>query len=242
MMILTNLAQSDAPRVQQASRVDLFKEQLRESLRRETRNSQAVTIAKHAHVYACGDQDDTVYFIERGQIKLLIISAEGKECLIGIHSAGDIFGEICLSGSGSRPETATAMEETILERISRSQFLEFLSRDSLLGGFACYLAARIADQQQVIANLVTVDSEQRLGKTLLQLGRTLGKKDPYGTRIETKISHDELSEMVGTTRPRVSLFMERFRNLGLLDKNSAHCLVIKEKKLADYLARIARRN
>jgi len=225
--------------IQQAPRADPFKEQLRESLQRETLNSRAVKIARHANVYTCGDQDQMVYFIESGQIKLLMLSPEGKECLFAIHSAGDIFGELCLSGSGARRETATAMEETILERIPSSQFLARLSRDSLLEGFVRYLAVRIADQQQVIANLVTVESEQRLGKTLLQLGRTMGKKDPHGLRIETKISHEELSEMVGTTRPRVSLFMQRFRNLGLIEINLDRFLVINEKKLTDYLARIA---
>ena len=84
-----------------------------------------------------------------------------------------------------------------------------------------------------------VDSEQRLGKTLLQLARTLGKKDPRSIRIEQKISHEELSEMVGTTRPRISLFMQRFRNLGLIEKNREHFLIIKENKLIDYLAQIA---
>ena len=86
---------------------------------------------------------------------------------------------------------------------------------------------------------VAVDSEQRLGKTLLQLARTLGKKDQQSTHIEPKISHDELSEMVGTTRPRISLFMQRFRNLGLIETNLDRFLVINEKKLTDYLARIA---
>ena len=87
--------------------------------------------------------------------------------------------------------------------------------------------------------MVTVDSEQRLGKTLLQLARTLGQKNPHGLRIDTKISHEELSEMVGTTRPRVSMFMERFRKHGLLETGSEHCLVVNEKKLTDYLIRIA---
>ena len=76
-------------------------------------------------------------------------------------------------------------------------------------------------------------------RTLLQLARTLGKKDQQSTRIELKISHDELSEMVGTTRPRISLFMQRFRNLGLIETNLDRFLVINEKKLTDYLARIA---
>ena len=210
-----------------------------ESLQRETQNIHAVKIGRHANVYTCGDQDEMVYFIECGQIKLLMVSSEGKECLLAIHTDGDIFGELCLSGLGARLETATAMKPTMIKHIPCNQFLVRLSRDSLFEGFVRYLAVRIADQQQVIANLVTVDSEQRLGQTLLQLARTMGKKDPRSIRIELKISHEELSEMVGTTRPRISLFMQRFHNLGLIETNRDRFLIIKEEKLTDYLAQIA---
>jgi len=225
--------------IQQTPEADRFKQQLRDSLQRETVNSHAVKIARHANVYTCGDQDEKVYFIESGQIKLLMLSSEGKECILAIHTAGDIFGELCLSGLGSRLETATAMKQTILKQIPCNQFFTRLGRDSLFEGLVRYLAVRVADQQQVIANLVTVDSEQRLGKTLLQLARTLGKKDPRSIRIELKISHEELSEMVGTTRPRISMFMQRFRNLGLLETSAEHFLIIKENKLTAYLAQIA---
>jgi CRP/FNR family transcriptional regulator, cyclic AMP receptor protein len=225
--------------IQQTPEADRFKQQLRNSLQRETQNSRAITIAKNSHIYTCGDQDGTVYFIESGQIKLLMLSPEGRECLLAIHTAGDIFGELCLSGLGPRQETATAMEATNLKQIPSSKFFALLSRDGLLEGFVQYLAVRIADQQQVIANLVTVNSEQRLGKTLLQLARKLGKKDPRSIRIEHKISHEELSEMVGTTRPRISEFMQRFRHLGLIETTVEHFLIIKEKKLTEYLAQIA---
>jgi CRP-like cAMP-binding protein len=225
--------------IQQTPQADEFKQQLRDSLQRETMNSRPIKIARHDNVYTCGDQDDIVYFIESGQIKLLMLSSEGKECLLAIHSGGDIFGELCLSGLGARLETATAMKATTLKQIPCSQFFARLSRDSLFEGFVRYLAVRIADQQQVIANLVTVDSEQRLGRTLLQLARTMGKKDPRSIRIELKISHEELSEMVGTTRPRISLFMQRFHHLGLIETNRDRFFIIKEKKLTDYLAQIA---
>jgi CRP-like cAMP-binding protein len=225
--------------IQQTPQADQFKRQLRDSLQRETANSHAVKIARHANVYSGGDQDEMVYFIESGQIKLLMLSAEGKECLLAIHSGGDIFGELCLSGLGARLETATAMKATTLKQIPCTQFFARLSRDSLYEGFVRYLAVRIADQQQVIANLVTVDSEQRLGQTLLQLARTMGKKDPRSIRIELKITHEELSEMVGTTRPRISLFMQRFHNLGLLETNEDRFLIVKENKLTEYLAQIA---
>ena len=225
--------------IQQTPEAERFKQQMRESLRQETLNSRAVTIRRHANVYTCGDQDEMVYFIDAGQVKLLLLSPEGRECLLAIHGNGDLFGELCLAGLGARRETATTMTQTKLKKIPCAQFFARLSRDSLIEGFVRYLAVRVADQQQVIANLVTVDSEQRLGQTLLQLARTLGKKDPRSIRIELKISHGELSEMVGTTRPRISLFMQRFRNLGLIEINSDHFLIIKENKLTDYLAQIA---
>jgi len=218
---------------------DLFKAQMRESLLNETRNSSAIMIPKHNNVYMVGDEIGLVYFIESGKIKLVMLSSEGKECTLAIHAAGDIFGELCLSGLQGRLETATAMEDTTVKRIPCVRFLERLAKDTLLEGFIKYLAVRVADQQEVIANLVTVDSEQRLGKTLLQLARKLGKKDPRSIRIDLRISHEELASMVGTTRSRVSVFMQRFRNLGLIELSEEHHLIIKENKLTAYLASIA---
>ena len=225
--------------IQETPQSDRFKQQLRDSLQQETLNSSAVTIPKNDHVYTCGDQDEAVYFIESGQIKLQLLSPEGKECILAIHTAGDIFGELCLASLGSRLETATAMVDTTLKHIPCSRFFARLGRDSLFEGFVRYLTVRIADQQQVIANLVTVDSEQRLGKTLLQLARKLGKQDPRSIRIEQRISHEELSAMVGASRSRVSTFMHHFRELGLIEFSGERCLIVKEQKLMDYLARIA---
>ncbi|MGH9764610.1 MAG: Crp/Fnr family transcriptional regulator, partial [Blastocatellia bacterium] len=199
----------------------------------------AVKVNKHDNVYTIGDDAETVYFIESGLIKLVVVSSEGRECMIAIHGQGHIFGELCLSGKGGRLETATAMEDTVLNRIAAPRFLERLAKDGLLEGFVRYLALRVADQQQVIANLVTVDSEQRLGRTLLQLAKKLGRNDPQNVTIELRISHEELATMVGTTRPRISVFMQRFRNLNLIEISSEHYIMIKKNKLSAYLASIA---
>ena len=190
--------------IQENPEIDKFKRELRDSLHNETLNSRSVKIPRHENVYNTGDGDGMIYLSRTGQVKLLMLSREGKECILGIHTEGDIFGELCLSGLGERLETATAMKATRLKQIPSIQFFARLGRDSLWQGFVRYLAVRIADQQQIIANLVTVDSEQRLGQTLLQLARTMGKKDPRSIRIELRITHEELSEMVGTTRPRIS--------------------------------------
>jgi CRP/FNR family transcriptional regulator, cyclic AMP receptor protein len=216
-----------------------FNKRLQDSLRLESLNLATVTIARHQSVYVCGDTADALYFVQSGQVKLLMLSPEGKECLLDIHTEGDTFGELCLAGSVLRRETAIAMDDTRLKRIPCSSFFQHLSRHSLVEGFVSYLAARVGEQQQVIANLMTVDSEHRLGETLLLLAQKLGEPDPRSTRIEQKITHEELSEMVGTTRPRITKFMLEFRARGLIEITPEHFLVIRERKLSDYLARIA---
>jgi len=225
--------------IQENPNIILFKDQLQSSLLKETLSYRSSKIAKNSNIYNSGDKNDTVYFIERGQVKLVITSPEGKECTLIIHSQGDIFGELSLSGLGGRLETATAMEQTYLKQIPAAKFLMHLNKESLLEGFIQYLTFRIAEQQQVISTLVTVNSEQRLAKTLLHLARSLGKRDPRSILIALKISHEELSSMIGTTRPRISLFMQRFHNLGLIETTKEHFLVIKEHKLTNYLTQIA---
>src|ERR1051326_2291728 len=102
--------------IQETPQSNIFKQQLRDSLLRETANSYTIEIAKHANVYSCGDRDEMVYVIESGQIKLIMLSPEGKECILAIHTKGDVFGELCLSELGERRETATAMEVSCLKR------------------------------------------------------------------------------------------------------------------------------
>ena len=126
----------------------------------------------------------------------------------------------------------------MVQPIPCTEFLLRLSRDALLEGFVHYLARRIADQQRVIANLVMVDSEQRLAQTLLHLAHRLGQHDSHRIRIVPKISHAELAEMVGTTRPRISTFMKRFRDLALIERTTDHQLIIKEQRLTAYVARV----
>lgn len=141
---------------------DQFNLLLQASLRQAAQDCRAIALKKHAHVYTCGDQAKTVYFIESGQIKLVMLTPDGRECLLSILTNGDIFGELCLSGLSERQETATAMVASVVWAMPCAQFLLLLSCDELLPDFIQYLTARIADQQQVIANLITVDSKQRL--------------------------------------------------------------------------------
>jgi CRP-like cAMP-binding protein len=166
-----------------------------------------------------------------------MLSPAGKECLLGFQTSGDVFGELSLTGPPARRlETATATEDTCLRSLPAPRFLAGLAREGLLEGFLEYLAGRIGQQQQIITHLVTVDSEHRLAQTLLMLARTIGTPDPPSTRIDSRISHEELSQMVGTTRPRVTEFMSKFRALGLIQVTHERRLIVRQARLAAHLA------
>jgi len=212
-----------------------FKEQLDLSLRRDSENFPVIRINRNKHVYVSGDPSVSVYFIQSGQVKLRVVSQDGKECLVAIYTRGDTFGEFCLKAPGPRPETATAMVDTRVKQIPCGKLLPYLTRHSLLDGFVRYLTARIGEQQQTIANLITIDSQERLGEILLLLAHKLGQPRPEGTLITPKITHEELSQLVGTTRPRITTFLRRFRAEGLVEFTPEHLLIVKQKRLSDFL-------
>ena len=216
---------------------DDFKERLRFLLTCDILNIKPARVRKHEDIYVSGDPAEAVYFIESGQVKLLIISPEGRACVLAVYTPGDTFGESCLTGHSPRQETATAMEPTIVRRIPCDLFLSHLSKHSLLDKFVKYLVARVAEQQQLIAHLMTLDSEHMLAWIILSLARKVGRPHPPNSLIEHKITHDELSEMVGTTRPRITGFLKNFRLRGLVRLSPERHLIINEKKLADFLAR-----
>lgn len=219
----------------QIPQADRFRQQLRESFHKQPFDCRVVRVAKNGIVYTSGQQDESIYFIHTGRIKLLLPSPVNKECLLAIRTAGDLFGELCLAGRMRRLETAVAMEDTCLKRTSYRSFLTRLRNESLLEGLIQYLAVRLAEQQEVIVALATANSEQRLARTLIHLARILGMRDSRGTRIAQRISQEELAEMVGTTRTRIGIFLKRFRELGLIGLSEERCLVVDSGKLRAYL-------
>lgn len=190
---------------------------LRDVFDRHTLATTRLRCEAQRSIYATGDSDDSLYTIDAGQVKIVMSSAEGKDCLLAIHSVGEVFGESCLTGDKRRIENATAMQFTLLRRASRRDFLAETGRASATEALLRHLATRIEERQEAVFDLVTKDSEQRLAKVLLSIAETLGVVEGPFLRLDHRISHEELSQMVGTTRPRITAFMQRFRTLGLLE-------------------------
>ena len=170
----------------------------------------------HAAIYSSGDEDESMYLIESGQVKLSMSSASGRDCLLAIYSAGDVFGESCFTATPKRSETATAMQPTVVRRASRRDFLAAAEKAKATELLLMFLAKRIAERQTAVFELVTMPSERRLAKVLLSIAEKLGVPDGEYLKLDQKISHEELSQIVGTTRPRITAFIQGFRQQGLI--------------------------
>jgi CRP/FNR family cyclic AMP-dependent transcriptional regulator len=170
-------------------------------------------------VFSQGDAADSIYFIQKGRVRLSLVSKSGKEATLGLMGAGDFLGEECVAASQPRRlTTATAMSESTILRIKKRTMLAVLKTEhSFSEMFVRFLLARNAHFQEDLTDQLFNRSEKRLARVLLQLaqfGKENGPED-----VVPKISQEMLAEMVGTTRARVSFFMNRFRKMGFIHYN-----------------------
>ncbi len=175
-----------------------------------------VVFPKKQTIFAQGDVADSVFYIQEGKVRLTVVSKIGKEATLGILSEGEFFGEGSLAGQAVRMGSATAMTDCELLRIDKKAMMEALHREHEFSDvFVAYLLARNIRYEEDLVDQLFNSSEKRLARVLLLLAH-FGKEGVPETVIP-KISQETLADMVGTTRSRVSFFMNRFRKLGFVD-------------------------
>jgi CRP/FNR family transcriptional regulator, cyclic AMP receptor protein len=211
-----------------------FMSRLRENLAGRCLIGTRIALAKNEYAYSCGDRDQNIYFLESGRLKTVTFSPSGKECLLRICCPGEIFGEQGASTT-VRAESTIAMHDSVMRRMPYSRFLNSIKNEGLIGDYIAFLSHRLSEQQQAITNLATVDSEQRLAVILLDLANKIGDGDPARTRLELRLTHEELARMVGTTRSRVGFFLKEFRCKGLIETSQSSRLIIHRRALSEYL-------
>jgi CRP-like cAMP-binding protein len=202
---------------------------------RQSAVSRPFTLPKRQAVYGSLDDDRSIYLIERGQVKAVATSPGGKECLIGIYATGEVFGELAII-CPQRTEMVTAMTTVVLRRMNAAAALEALSEEGARDEFIRRLAHRMFEQQQLIVDLVTTDSEHRLAAILLYLGRKLGQREGSLLHIESRITQEELSGMVGTTRSRVGYFLKRFVQAQMVARSGSSGLILHEPRIRQFIA------
>jgi CRP/FNR family cyclic AMP-dependent transcriptional regulator len=172
--------------------------------------------AKRQTIFAQGDSSDAVFYIKAGKIKLTVVSEIGKEATIGILNEGAFLGEGCLTGQTLRMCSATALTDCSVMRIDKKAMVEVLHREHAFSDmFVAYLLTRNIRYEEDLVDQLFNSSEKRLARVLLLLAHF--GKDGKPETVIPKMSQETLAEMVGTTRSRVSFFMNRFRKLGFVD-------------------------
>jgi len=169
-------------------------------------------------VFAQGDAADTVFYIQKGRVKVVVISEQGKEAVVGILGPGQFFGEGCMNGHSLRIATTTAMEECLLTAITKTAMLATLHNQPKFSElFMAYLLTRNSRIEEDLIDQLFNSSEKRLARLLLLLANFGKEGSPQ--QISPNISQETLADMIGTTRSRVSFFMNKFRKLGLISYN-----------------------
>ena len=174
--------------------------------------------AKHDKIFSQGDVADTVFFIQKGKVKITVLSEHGKEAVVGTFSAGQFFGEACLDGAELRTATSEAMEDCLITSITKTAMLAMLSEEPRFSAFfLAYLLSRNSRIEDDLIDQLFNSSERRLARLLLLLA-DFGKEGGTGP-IPVTLSQETLAEMIGTTRSRVSFFMNKFRKKGFISYN-----------------------
>jgi len=175
-----------------------------------------VAFPKKQTIFAQGDASDAVFCIKEGKVRLTVVSKMGKEATIGILNTGDFFGEGCLTGQHLRLCSATAMTDCSVMRIEKKSMIEVLHREHAFSDmFVAYLLTRNIRYEEDLVDQLFNSSEKRLARILLLLAH-FGKEGKPEILVP-KMSQETLAEMIGTTRSRVSFFMNRFRKLGFIE-------------------------
>jgi CRP/FNR family transcriptional regulator, cyclic AMP receptor protein len=169
-------------------------------------------------VFEQGDVADTIFYIQKGKVKVTVLSELGREAVVGILEPGQFFGESCMNGHKLRMSTTTAMEDCVITSITRTAMLAALHDEPAFSElFMKYLLTRNSRIEEDLIDQLFNSSEKRLARMLLLLANFGKQGSPQP--ISPNISQETLAEMIGTTRSRVSFFLNKFRKLGLIDYN-----------------------
>jgi CRP/FNR family transcriptional regulator, cyclic AMP receptor protein len=173
---------------------------------------------KNQHVFKQGDVADTIFYLQKGSVKLTVLSEQGKEAVVGILEPGQFFGEGCLNGHRLRIATTTAMKECVITSITREAMIAVLHTQPRFSElFMAYLLERNSRVEEDLIDQLFNSSEKRLARLLLLLAHFGKEGTPQPISVD--VSQETLAEMIGTTRSRVSHFMNKFRRLGLISYN-----------------------
>ena len=183
-------------------------------------------IRRRQVVYLPGDPGDAVYFVNGGRLKVSKVTRDGKELTLAYRVPGEIFGELCLVEGGPREEMAEAMENALISVVDRAVFEQILVKEGAMGArLVKVVARRRRDVENKIEQLIFKDVNAKLAELLLRLGDEYGTEDSRGTLVSLKITHQEMANLIGSTRETVSLTLSQFKKRGFIHSEGRKVII-----------------
>ncbi|MCA9692784.1 MAG: Crp/Fnr family transcriptional regulator [Myxococcales bacterium] len=190
-------------------------------------------IRRRQIIYLAGDPGESVFFINGGRVKCSKVSRDGKELTLAYRGAGQIFGELCVFSGAPREEMAEAMKNAIITEMPREVFARLLLSDATLTfAFAEIIGQRRREMETKLEHLVFRDVHAKLAALLLELGKEYGVDSDEGLLIGLKITHQEMANLIGSTRETISLTLAIFKKKGLLNLNGRSVVLLDRDGLA----------
>jgi CRP/FNR family cyclic AMP-dependent transcriptional regulator len=210
--------QQDEKRVQWYMRkIPLLQDVSADTIQKMVKAAELREIRRRQVVYLPGDPGDAIYFVNGGRLKVSKVTRDGKELTLAYRVPGEIFGELCLIEGGPREEMAEAMENALITVIERPLFETILNKEGLIGArLVRVVAQRRREVENKIEQLIFKDVNAKLAELLLRLGDEYGIDDARGTLVSLKITHQEMANLIGSTRETVSLTLSQFKRRGFI--------------------------
>ena len=208
-------------------KIPLFADLSADGLTRMAERVEMRDVRRRQVVYLPGDPGQTVYFVNGGRVKISKVTRDGKELTLAYRGPGELFGELVLIEGGPREEMAEAVENALVTEIEREEFERIVQREGMVGyRLMKVLAQRRRDVENKIEHLIFKDVNAKLAQLLLNLATEFGVDDARGTLVALKITHQEMANLIGSTRETVSLTLSQFKRKGLIHTDGRKVIIV----------------
>src|SRR5215831_9197470 len=220
------MAQDEKRALWYIKKIPLFQDVSHETIHRLVQAIELKEVRRRQVVYLPGDPGAAVYFVNGGRVKISKVTRDGKELTLAYRGPGEIFGELVLLEGGPREEMAEAMENAMITELTRDEFEKLVQANGMLGyRLTKAMLSRRREVENKVEQLLFKDVNAKLAELLLRLGNEYGVQSGRGTLVALKITHQEMANLIGSTRETVSLTLSMFKKKGLIQTDGRKVII-----------------
>jgi CRP-like cAMP-binding protein len=213
-------------------KIPLFQDLSHETMHRLVQCIEMREVRRRQVIYLPGDPGQAVFFVNGGRVKISKVTRDGKELTLAYRGPGEVFGELVMIDGGPREEMAEAMENALITELERGEFEKLVQKEGMIGfRLSKVIAQRRREVENKIEQLIFKDVNAKLAELLLRLASEYGIEDSRGTLVSLKITHQEMANLIGSTRETVSLTLSQFKRKGLIQTDGRKVILADREGL-----------